>query len=206
MSASVTPCHTRGRQESPPFSPAPAGTALYYISRSPSPTPTSVSENHLPLHYIESRSPSPTLTSQGSSPTHEADDPPPYTSRIEAESTTSHVHRQKTYAVRVGREGEVYGDLHEARLRYRALLCEGKAVAMVVAPSLSQALAWINQGLDPDTVVHRQAVLNALAILCAEQSDTDMEFEGDSESSLLTEDLEEELNVCMARDDWCRLS
>jgi hypothetical protein len=33
-----------------------------------------------------------------------------------------------------------------------------------------------------------------------------MEFEGDSESSILTEVLEEELTVHMAWDDWCRLS
>jgi hypothetical protein len=76
---------------------------------------------------------------------------------------------------------------------------------MVVAPSLSRALAWINRGPEPDTVLHRQAVLDALAILRAEQSDTDMEFEGDSESSILTEDLEEELTVRMAQDDWRRL-
>jgi hypothetical protein len=33
-----------------------------------------------------------------------------------------------------------------------------------------------------------------------------MEFEGDLESSILTEDLKEELTVHMAWDDWRRLS
>ncbi|KAJ7860102.1 hypothetical protein B0H14DRAFT_2576819 [Mycena olivaceomarginata] len=186
MSASVTPCHACGRPVPPPSSPSPPGLhrqTNYIESRSPSPastfpspTPTSMSENPLPLYYIEIRSPSPTPTSPGSSPTHEVDGPSTYTSRIEA-STPSRVQRQNTYTVRIGREGEVYSDLHEAR----------KAVAMVVVPSLSRAIAWINRGPELDIVLHRQAVLNALAILRAEQSDTDMEFEGDSESSILTE-------------------
>ncbi|KAJ7813108.1 hypothetical protein B0H14DRAFT_2605230 [Mycena olivaceomarginata] len=125
MSASVTLCHTCGCPVPPPTSPSPPGLhrQTNYIkshspspaSTSPSPAPTSMSENPLPLYYIESCLPSPTPTSPGSSPTHEVDGPPPYTSRIEA-STPSRVQKQKTYTVHVGREGEVYSDLYEARL------------------------------------------------------------------------------------------
>ncbi|KAJ7894282.1 hypothetical protein B0H14DRAFT_3427050 [Mycena olivaceomarginata] len=143
--------------------------------------------------------------------------PPPYTPaspsrparrRQQLPATPSRRSQCNTYAVRVGREGEAYTDLGEARVRYRALLQQGKQPGMVVARSLSRALAWIESGSTEDgQALRRQAIVDALRIYRAEQSD--LEESGDeveSDNSRATEDLEAELDARAARAEWRDLS
>lgn len=80
---------------------------------------------------------------------------------------------------------------------------------MVVARSLSWALAWIEQSSSAEEgqALCCQAVLNALEIYRAEQSDLDGSGdEVESDDSHATEDLEAELDACTARDEWHNLS
>ncbi|KAJ7800728.1 hypothetical protein B0H14DRAFT_3490331 [Mycena olivaceomarginata] len=190
--------------------------------------------NPVPLYYIDSRSPSPTPTLESipaplsqaspmlaptpaSSSEVPSESPPPYTPaspsrparrRQQLPATPSRRSQCNTYAVQVGREGKAYTDLGEARVRYRALLQQGKQPGMVVARSLSRALAWIESGSTEDgQALCRQAILDALRIYRAEQSD--LEESGDeveSDNSRATEDLEAELDARAARAEWRDLS
>jgi hypothetical protein len=79
---------------------------------------------------------------------------------------------------------------------------------MVVARSLSRALAWIESGSTEDgQALRRQAILDALRIYRAEQSDLEESGnEVESDNSRATEDLEVELDARAARAEWRDLS
>ncbi|KAJ7707085.1 hypothetical protein B0H16DRAFT_1741916 [Mycena metata] len=187
-----------------PPSPAPGSVPLpvYFIdSRTPSPIlhPTVPDTTAFPTPSpIPSRPPSPAASGSPS--------PPPYNN-----TATTGVHPQPVYAVRVGREGEVFRNFRAAWTRYLALDRQGETVALVVANSVVRALAWIENAplAEEREILYREIVQEAIASYRAEDPDSsldDSEAFSSPDEARSTAELVAELDAREARAHWRRMS
>ncbi|KAJ7149096.1 hypothetical protein C8R46DRAFT_1126819 [Mycena filopes] len=173
--------------------PAQAGVPLYIIdSRESSPVPVAGSSPGNDIHQPQ--------------PPSQSASPPPYTRHHTATQQQTATQPRVLYAVRVGNEGEVFTSSREAWARCLALERAGENPGLVVANSLSRALAWIRTAPVPDgEIFYRHIVQEALEIYRGEQtdsSDDDSTAPPDNERS--TAELVAELNAREARAHWRR--
>ncbi|KAJ7170316.1 hypothetical protein C8R43DRAFT_1120744 [Mycena crocata] len=138
----------------------------------------------------------------------------------------------KSYAVRVGHEGEIFTDAGEARQRFLALQEQGKSPSLVSSDSVARCMAWLDNtpweaagstqlrgwaeeeerarrrrvAAQRQQEAQRVAILAALDIERAEDECSDgEESAAESDVSRSTADLQNELNVRSARTAWRRL-
>ncbi|KAK6977453.1 hypothetical protein R3P38DRAFT_3237200 [Favolaschia claudopus] len=178
---------------SPSHSPSPSladPATLLPISESDSPPPYDSRSSASPSPAT--RSPAPLLPLAGpSTPPSTPPSPPPASTPSDTEG--------RTYAVRVGTEGEVFTDAAEARARFACLINAGHRPGLVVALSLERAIAWIES--TPASENTREDIINALALYRADDSGSDGS-DAISDQSPETEDLAAELDARIARDVW----
>ncbi|KAJ7932156.1 hypothetical protein B0H13DRAFT_1857289 [Mycena leptocephala] len=132
-----------------PADPALAGPTLPQMSRisqaaQPGPSSTfhavlSLSDSPpLRTFIINSRSPSPVSCVQ------QSDDPPPYVPPMPGSLSHPADSPDTVYAVRVGRQGEIFNSAAEARARFYALQQRGTIAGFLVSRSVDDCVAWIN--------------------------------------------------------------
>jgi hypothetical protein len=62
------------------------------------------------------------------------------------------------YAVRVGRQGEIFNSAAEARARFNALRRAGMVAGFVITPSLDDCVAWINDTPSNEEVLEAEII------------------------------------------------
>ncbi|KAJ7815838.1 hypothetical protein B0H13DRAFT_2380831 [Mycena leptocephala] len=87
---------------------------------------------------INSRSPSPVA------PPRSSDDPPPYAPAFPASTSRQPSDTADVYAIRIGRQGEIFHSAAEARARFKALERAGSVAGFVISSSVDNCIAWIN--------------------------------------------------------------
>ncbi|KAJ7872116.1 hypothetical protein B0H13DRAFT_2349623 [Mycena leptocephala] len=87
---------------------------------------------------INSRSPSPVALPRSS------DDPPPYAPAFPASTSRQPSDTADVYAIRIGRQGEIFHSAAEARARFKALERAGSVAGFVISSSVDNCIAWIN--------------------------------------------------------------
>lgn len=167
----------------------------------------------LPVDTPTPLTPSPTPTPLTPSPSHAAYSASPRSSASPPAYTRGPSRpRHPVYAVRVGREGEVFSSSREAWARCLSLQREGKSAVLVVAASIARALLWIECAPldDEHDDMFRRVIQDALDVYRAEQTDSSSEDSMDSslrdDDEQSTDGLVAELQAREARDSWRRVS